>query len=228
MDRGPSPMTILSSSMLLLDILRAEPVRTLAGIDHFLLVRLARTGLLPFVRNLEFATTHLIPSSNEALGLRSSPPVLCKSRYLSDQTFRQFGLTDVSDLVALVIAAIRARSVSTGRGLRASRLRAIKAYVLENFCNQQLSLRGVALTQRITPRYVHKLFEAEGTTFSEHVLTLRLMRTYQMLSDPGCIDMTITDIALSAGFGDLSYFDRTFRRRFGATPSDVRHSIPRE
>src|SRR5215475_2867353 len=66
------------------------------------------------------------------------------------------------------------------------------------------------------------LFETEGTTFSEHVLTLRLMRTYQMLSDPGCIDMTITDIAFSSCFGYLSYFDCTFRRRFGATPADVR------
>jgi AraC-like DNA-binding protein len=27
---------------------------------------------------------------------------------------------------------------------------------------------------------------------------------------------------LAAGFGDLSHFHRSFRRRYGATPSDVR------
>jgi hypothetical protein len=30
------------------------------------------------------------------------------------------------------------------------------------------------------------------------------------------------DNPLEMGFGNLSYFDRTFRRRFGASPSDVR------
>jgi AraC-like DNA-binding protein len=27
---------------------------------------------------------------------------------------------------------------------------------------------------------------------------------------------------MEAGFGDLSYFNRAFRRRYGASPSDVR------
>jgi AraC-like DNA-binding protein len=29
------------------------------------------------------------------------------------------------------------------------------------------------------------------------------------------------------GFGDLSYFNRTFRRRYAATPSDIRQSSMR-
>jgi methylphosphotriester-DNA--protein-cysteine methyltransferase len=31
-----------------------------------------------------------------------------------------------------------------------------------------------------------------------------------------------TLIKLDIGFGDLSYFNRAFRRRYGASPSDVR------
>jgi AraC-like DNA-binding protein len=34
-------------------------------------------------------------------------------------------------------------------------------------------------------------------------------------------------VAYEAGFGDLSYFNRTFRRRYGATPSDVREAARR-
>jgi AraC-like DNA-binding protein len=33
---------------------------------------------------------------------------------------------------------------------------------------------------------------------------------------------TASAVALAAGFGDLSHFNRSFRRRYGATPSDVR------
>ena len=34
----------------------------------------------------------------------------------------------------------------------------------------------------------------------------------------------ISTIAFEAGFGDLSYFNHAFRRRYGATPSDIRAS----
>jgi AraC-like DNA-binding protein len=33
---------------------------------------------------------------------------------------------------------------------------------------------------------------------------------------------SISEIALSSGFGDVSYFNRAFRRRYGASPSEVR------
>jgi len=36
------------------------------------------------------------------------------------------------------------------------------------------------------------------------------------------LDVKITAVAYDVGFGDLSYFYRVFRRRFGATPSDIR------
>jgi AraC-like DNA-binding protein len=34
--------------------------------------------------------------------------------------------------------------------------------------------------------------------------------------------LNIAQIAHESGFGDVSYFNRMFRRRFGVTPSDVR------
>jgi len=38
---------------------------------------------------------------------------------------------------------------------------------------------------------------------------------------PGAV-RGVPDIAYDVGFGDLSYFNRSFRRRFGRTPSEVR------
>jgi AraC-like DNA-binding protein len=54
------------------------------------------------------------------------------------------------------------------------------------------------------------------------VLEHRLLRAYRSLNDPNLTDRSISALAFEAGFGDLSYFNRTFRRRFGMTPSDVR------
>ena len=107
-------------------------------------------------------------------------------------------------------------------GLRAARLRAIKADIANNLGRPNLTIGEVAVRQRVTPRYVQMLFEAEGTTFSEFVLNARLLRAHRMLANPSLAGRPIISVALDAGFQDLSYFNRTFRRRFGDTPSGVR------
>jgi AraC-like DNA-binding protein len=63
----------------------------------------------------------------------------------------------------------------------------------------------------MTPRYVHKLFENEGSTFSLFVCHQRLARAYRLLRDPRLADRTIGSIAFDVGVADLSYFNRTFR-----------------
>jgi AraC-like DNA-binding protein len=43
-----------------------------------------------------------------------------------------------------------------------------------------------------------------------------------MLASPRFCGRKIADIAFSCGFGDISYFNRKFRQRFGASPREVR------
>jgi AraC-like DNA-binding protein len=44
-----------------------------------------------------------------------------------------------------------------------------------------------------------------------------------MLTDRRCLHLAIIDIAFAASFGDVSHFNRQFRRRFGDTsPPGVR------
>jgi AraC-like DNA-binding protein len=127
------------------------------------------------------------------------------------------------DLAALAIGATAdAAAVAGGRGVRAARLRAVKAYIAENLTDRQLSINTAAALHGVTPRYVSRLFESEATTFSEFVLGQRLNRTRRMLAAPAFADRTVSSIAFEAGFGDISYFNRAFRRLYGATPSEVR------
>jgi len=74
----------------------------------------------------------------------------------------------------------------------------------------------------VTPRYVQKLFANEGVTFSEFVLERRLTVAYRLMSDPRFAHQSISSIAFGVGFSDLSYFNRTFRRRHETTPTEVR------
>ena len=74
----------------------------------------------------------------------------------------------------------------------------------------------------MTPRYVQRLFEADGTTFSEFLIGQRLARAHRLLCEPESSHAAISTIAYDVGFGDLSYFNRRFRRRYGLTPREVR------
>ncbi len=80
----------------------------------------------------------------------------------------------------------------------------------------------------MSPRYIQELFGAEGVTFTEYVMERRLTEAKRMLSNPRFAFGTITEVAGNVGFGDLSYFTRSFRRRFGMTPSDARELARRE
>ncbi|WAX96204.1 AraC family transcriptional regulator [Aminobacter sp. NyZ550] len=127
------------------------------------------------------------------------------------------------DLTALTLGAERdAEQVALGRGLRAARLAAIKSDISARGDLRGLSAEAIAAEHKLSPRYVRKLFESEGLSFTEFALGQKLKRAHRMLADPLWAQRSITDIAYEAGFNDLSYFNRVFRRRFDATPSEVR------
>jgi AraC-like DNA-binding protein len=136
--------------------------------------------------------------------------------------------THVQDLLALVIGSPPDRTeIARSRGLRAARLASIKIDIAKHLGRSDLCLAQLALRHRVSPRYIQKLFEGEDLTFSGYVLERRLTEAYRLLNDPQLSDPSIGDIASRAGFGDLPYFTRSFRRRFGMTPTDVKQQARR-
>lgn len=65
-------------------------------------------------------------------------------------------------------------------------------------------------------RHLERLFHAElGTGMAARYLALRLDRARGLLRQTG---MSVTDVAIAAGFSDPSHFARRYRARFGRTP----------
>jgi AraC-like DNA-binding protein len=176
--------------------------------------------LAPLVGNVEHPMRLIAPDSEvwqlleKYLGILGHP--------LTTPRLLHAVVTHIHDLIAVGLGdsgdgAAKAKS----SGVK-ERLEAIKADILENLSSPELTGTAVALRQRVTSRYIRMLFQKKGTTFSKFVLNARLMRAHGMLSDPVFASMKISDIALAVGFNDLSYFDRTFRRQFHASPSELR------
>jgi AraC-like DNA-binding protein len=125
------------------------------------------------------------------------------------------------DLAAFAIMGVEA-SDNEREGVRAARLSAILREINRRSGEPCLSAAGIAPKIGVTPRYVHLLLEETGKSFTHHVLERRLEKAATLLRDPRWRGRKIADIAAEAGFTDLSYFNRAFRRHFGATPSDIR------
>jgi AraC-like DNA-binding protein len=125
------------------------------------------------------------------------------------------------DLTGLLLGA-DATDLAARRGYSHSRLDLIKAATLKNLHRHDLTIDLVARAHGLSPRQAQRLFAESGTTFTAFVFAQRLSLAHQLLNQPRFRHRKIADIAYSAGFGDLSYFNREFRRRFGDTPSAIR------
>ena len=185
----------------------------------YLSVRVPFSAIAPLARNVGGAAAHRIPHDTEALSLLQSYVASLPGR-IADPALGRLAAMHVYDLIALAIGATdEGREIAGQRSVRVARLEAIKAELTENVA---LGLDQLAARQGISPRYVQMLFEQSGTTFSDFVLDRRLEAARCMLTSPRYAAASITSIALDAGFGDLSYFNRRFKRRYLMTPTDLR------
>ena len=210
----------------------AEPALVKAPVQgEHLMIRAPVRALAPLVDGLDGSYGRPIRADNAALRLLIRYiGILEETETLAMPEMRLQAVTHIHDLMALAIGATRdAAEIIKSRGARAARLRAIKQDVASALAQPDLSVAAIAARHRIQPRWVQRLFETEGTTFTDYVLAQRLARAHRLLSDPRHADEKISVIAFNVGFGDLSYFNRAFRRRFGLAPSELRAAaMPRD
>ncbi len=198
-------------------------------VDHRV-IRLPRASLGPLVSNIDDFVLRPVPRGTGMLGLlRTYVDAVFDDPALEMPDMRSLIVVQLCDLIAVTLGATRdARAVAEGRGIRAARLRAIKNDIEARLAHGELSPGLVAKRHKISDSYIRKLFEGEGTSFSQFVLTRRLVHAHRMLTDPRSAERSIAWIAFEAGFGDLSYFNRTFKRFYGATPSEIRNENDRQ
>jgi AraC-like DNA-binding protein len=183
-----------------------------------------RKSLKRTVEDVDRVLLKHIPASTEALQLlcRYTEMLQAQSTILEPR-LRTLAASHVQDLAALVLGTTReGEYVARAGGLRAARLQAVKADIMANISAHSLNVDSVAARHKISPRYIRALFEAEQTSFTAFVREQRLLIAYRILNSPACPNRAIAAIAFDCGFGDLSYFNNSFRRRFGATPTEVR------
>src|SRR3982074_2864925 len=107
---------------------------------------------------------------------------------------------------------------------------ATQAAILPRLCqtierkldDPELTPARVTEAEGISERYMQKLFEGSGSSFTHYLRERRLQRTSAELSNPAEAHHSISEIAYRNGFNDSAHFSRAFRHRFGLSPREFR------
>jgi AraC-like DNA-binding protein len=105
---------------------------------------------------------------------------------------------------------------------RAEILVDIQAFIEANLGDPRLDPDGIARASFISTRYLHKLFESEGTSVCRWIRTARLERCRRDLLDPALGHLTILAIATHWGLPSSQHFSRLFHAAYGCSPSEIR------
>lgn len=124
-------------------------------------------------------------------------------------------------LETLVAERSGRQGYSQGDG-QASLLLQIRAFINEHLRDPGLSPEDIARAHHISVRYLHKLFQHEGTTVHRWIQQRRIEEARRELSRQGRAAVTIASVAHRWGFADPAHFSRSFRAANGMTPREWR------
>jgi AraC family carnitine catabolism transcriptional activator len=92
--------------------------------------------------------------------------------------------------------------------------------LMQETIEEPLSCRALAAEVDLSPRQLQRHFQHYlGTTVMRHYLLQRLAKAHKLLQQT---DLSVTEVAVSAGFTSLEHFSRVYRQTFGVSPSGDR------
>jgi len=92
---------------------------------------------------------------------------------------------------------------------------------IESRINDRISLDDISVYTGVSKYYLHRIFKSlTHESLIDYILSRKLTSSINTLINT---DMRILDIALEYGFDHEQSYIRAFRKKFGHTPSKVRH-----
>ena len=126
-----------------------------------------------------------------------------------------------------VISRLAAGRNTSAPSLWSSRLYVEKAkrFIADNYA-YDVTVDNVAAWVGIDRTYLYRLFRKhENCSPSRYIWNTRLSMAVRKLTESG---MTVTEAALSSGYGDVSHFYKSFEAHYGCSPRQYRECVKKE
>jgi AraC-like DNA-binding protein len=100
----------------------------------------------------------------------------------------------------------------------------LRAAIEAQLSDPSLDPEAIAAAADVTVRYANAVLAEQKTSIMRLVRDRRLTNCRRALEDPSQIRRTISEIAYSQGFSDMTHFGRIFAEAYGLLPRDYRKS----
>lgn len=114
------------------------------------------------------------------------------------------------------------RQIQTAAAGRRKEVAQAVAYIERNY-DKKITLQETADSIPISKNYLSTLFKAEcGMSFQDYLIKFRMEKAAQLLI---ISSLRVSEICEKVGYGDIFYFDRSFKRYFNQSPKEFRNSV---
>ncbi|TDC98438.1 helix-turn-helix domain-containing protein [Actinomadura sp. 7K507] len=129
------------------------------------------------------------------------------------------------DLVSALFAhAVEAERDLAPESRQRTLLLSVRAFIDRHVHDPDLTPASIAAAHHISLSYLHRVFQADGTTVAGWIRRRRLERARRDLADPALHDHPVRQIAARWGFSHPAVFSRAFRAAYDISPSEYRRA----
>ncbi|MEU3607801.1 helix-turn-helix domain-containing protein [Streptomyces sp. NPDC035033] len=132
------------------------------------------------------------------------------------------------EFVALLADELLGRDQEPQGNTRARLVPRVRDYIDRHLGDEDLTPERVAEAHYISVRYLHRLFEGEGTTVGRLILQRRVEECARELARRGRASPTVSTVARRWGFHSPAHFSRAFKGVFGVPPRQWKLARPPE
>ena len=139
---------------------------------------------------------------------------LLLQEYERDDEFSEYSTHNLLETVLVYfLRALPNQKVSTKN--HSSAVMQAVSYIHRHF-KEKLTLRQVASSIHLSPKYLGEIFKAEmGLSFSAYLMQTRLVFARNLLQNGRC---TVAQAAFASGFNSPAYFSECFKKEYGYPP----------
>lgn len=194
----------------------------LAADFRLLYLRIPGTALNPTLVNPETLRSGILDGQSRLT------KVMCGMLRALGEELEAFDAEDIHP-IEVALSEFVVASLATSHTIRCFGDRTRAAH-FERICRSldhqlsdaDLTLARLTVQHHVSARYLQKLFEDAGTSFTAYLRDQRLDRCREDLINPAYKGLSVSEICFRRGFNDAPHFSRCFRARFGMTPRACR------